>query len=91
VFTVQALDGSRQLYPLSGAPVFDSDTGAWDAQLAALGTPVMVLDEIDAGVGARLGGAMATVLHALAQSGQILCVSHVAQVCSPLIALCLRE
>ena len=77
--TLESFDGVQQHFPISGAPLFDNDVAAWDKQLASLGTPIMVLDEIDAGIGARLGSAMGQVLHSMARCGQILCVSHVAQ------------
>jgi hypothetical protein len=70
-----------QVYPMSGAGAFDAeDTSAADSELAALQTPVMVLDEIDAGIGPRLGSSIGRMLHAMATGGQTLCVSHVPQV-----------
>lgn len=71
------------VYPLSGAADFDApdaDTADADAALAALQTPVMVLDEIDAGLGPRLGASVGRMLHAMARGGQTLCVSHLPQV-----------
>lgn len=62
---------------------FDGDTADLDGELAALGAPVIILDEIDAGVGSRLGLAMARMLRAMARHGQILAVSHVPQARSP--------
>ena len=49
--------------------------------------PLMVLDELDSGVGARLGKAVGQLLRSLtadpsilSSPGQILCVSHLPQV-----------
>ena len=49
---------------------------------AALGSPLLVLDEIDSGVGSRLGQPVGRVLRQIAGSavGQVLCVSHLPQV-----------
>lgn len=48
------------------------------------GQPIMVLDEIDSGVGSRLGAPIAQMLRRMAGPGgtaeQILCVSHLPQV-----------
>jgi hypothetical protein len=80
--------GHSGIFPLSGGgaadatagrATFDGDTSDFDGELSALGTPVVILDEIDAGVGARLGHRMARMLHAMARGGQILAVSHVPQ------------
>jgi hypothetical protein len=73
--------GGTQVFPLSGAAVFDAkDTQVADHELAALQTPIMVLDEIDAGVGPRLGSSIGRMLHGMASGGQTLCVSHLPQV-----------
>ena len=73
--------GGVEVYPMSGAATFDAeDTAAADPELAALQTPIMVLDEIDAGIGPRLGASVGRMLHAMAAGGQTLCVSHVPQV-----------
>lgn len=50
-----------------------------------LGAPILVLDELDSGVGGRLGQPVAAMLRRMSapQSGaacQILCVSHLPQV-----------
>ena len=45
----------------------------------AHGTPVLIFDEVDAGVGGEAGGAIARKLADLARSHQVLCVSHLAQ------------
>ena len=52
--------------------------------------PVMIMDELDTGVGARLGKAVGHLLRGLSAQpsarnspGQILCVSHLPQVCLP--------
>jgi DNA repair protein RecN (Recombination protein N) len=43
-------------------------------------TPVLVFDEVDAGVGGRLGEIVGRALWTLARQHQVLCVSHLAQV-----------
>jgi len=47
---------------------------------AADETPVLVFDEVDAGVGGRNGAALGERLKALARFHQVLCVTHLAQV-----------
>lgn len=42
--------------------------------------PVMVFDEIDAGIGGETGHLVGQKLHAAAQGKQVLCVTHLAQV-----------
>lgn len=51
----------------------------------AMGSPILVLDELDSGVGARLGQPVGKMLARMAASGstgpaQILCISHLPQV-----------
>ena len=43
-------------------------------------TPVLIFDEVDAGVGGRNGAALGERLKALASFHQVLCVTHLAQV-----------
>ena len=43
-------------------------------------TPVLVFDEVDAGVGGRLGEVVGRALWSLARGHQVLCVSHLPQV-----------
>lgn len=43
-------------------------------------TPVLVFDEVDAGVGGRNAGALGERLHALARLHQVLCVTHLPQI-----------
>ncbi|MFO8060271.1 MAG: DNA repair protein RecN, partial [Bacillota bacterium] len=43
-------------------------------------TPVLIFDEIDAGIGGEAGAAVAKKLAALARSHQILCVTHLPQI-----------
>ena len=43
-------------------------------------TPVLVFDEVDSGVGGRLGEVVGRALWSLARAHQVLCVSHLAQV-----------
>ncbi|MBE3589669.1 MAG: DNA repair protein RecN [Firmicutes bacterium] len=47
---------------------------------AALDVPVLVFDEIDAGVGGRTAQAVAQRLAALGRHRQVLCVTHLAQI-----------
>jgi DNA repair protein RecN (Recombination protein N) len=42
--------------------------------------PVLVFDEVDAGIGGEAGAAVGRELAALAQSAQVLCITHLAQV-----------
>lgn len=57
------------------------------------GPPVMILDELDSGVGARLGTPIANLLRQMASArhagltSQIICISHLPQVCSLRIAM----
>lgn len=44
------------------------------------GIPVLIFDEIDAGVGGRTATVLAEKLHSLAAGAQILCVTHLAQI-----------
>lgn len=67
------------VYAMAGGGEFDGDTSAHEAALGALQTPIMVLDEIDAGIGPRLGTSIGRMLHRMSVGGQTLCVSHVPQ------------
>ncbi|HEU4366328.1 MAG TPA: DNA repair protein RecN [Candidatus Krumholzibacteria bacterium] len=51
-------------------------------QLAASGAPgtTLIFDEIDAGIGADLGGALAENLLALSNRHQIICITHMPQI-----------
>ena len=42
--------------------------------------PTVILDEIDTGVGGRLGGAVADLLKELAEHHQVICVTHLPQI-----------
>jgi DNA repair protein RecN (Recombination protein N) len=42
--------------------------------------PVLVFDEVDAGIGGEAGAAVGRELAALAESAQVLCITHLAQV-----------
>jgi DNA repair protein RecN (Recombination protein N) len=44
------------------------------------GVPMMVFDEVDAGVGGRTARAVGEKLAALAQTAQVICITHLAQV-----------
>jgi DNA repair protein RecN (Recombination protein N) len=44
--------------------------------------PVLIFDEIDTGIGGILAGSVASALRALAQTHQVLCISHLHQIAS---------
>ena len=52
------------------------------------GAPIMILDELDSGIGARLGAAVGRILRTMSEgvdgvdgpAGQIICVTHLPQV-----------
>jgi len=50
------------------------------ATLNATHLPCLVFDEVDAGVGGAVAEMVGQQLHALAASGQVLCVTHLPQV-----------
>lgn len=75
-----AAGGGAGVYPMGDTAEFDGDTSVHESELAALQTPIMVLDEIDAGIGPRLGTSIGRMLHGMSAGGQTLCVSHVPQV-----------
>jgi DNA repair protein RecN (Recombination protein N) len=52
------------------------------ATLNATHLPCLVFDEVDAGVGGAVAEMVGRQLHALATSGQVLCVTHLPQVAS---------
>jgi DNA repair protein RecN (Recombination protein N) len=52
------------------------------ATLEATHLPCLVFDEVDAGVGGAVAEMVGRQLHALAASGQVLCVTHLPQVAS---------
>jgi len=52
------------------------------ATLNATHLPCLVFDEVDAGVGGAVAEMVGRKLHALATSGQVLCVTHLPQVAS---------
>ena len=52
------------------------------ATLDAAHLPCLVFDEVDAGVGGAVAEMVGRQLHALAQAGQVLCVTHLPQVAS---------
>jgi DNA repair protein RecN (Recombination protein N) len=47
---------------------------------AAGGVPVVVFDEVEAGIGARTAGAVGHVLLAAARTRQVLCITHLAEI-----------
>ena len=42
-------------------------------------TPTLIFDEIDTGVGGRVGNVVGEKLHALADGRQVLCITHLPQ------------
>jgi DNA repair protein RecN (Recombination protein N) len=50
--------------------------------LASAGAPTLVFDEIDAGIGGSTARAVGERLRALAEHGQVLCITHLPQVAS---------
>lgn len=46
------------------------------------GPPVLVCDEVDAGVGSRAAGAVGALLAAVSRTRQVLCVTHLPQIAS---------
>ena len=50
------------------------------AGVGADGVPVLVFDEVDAGIGGEAGSAVGRELKALAAGGDVICVTHLAQV-----------
>jgi len=52
------------------------------ATLNATHLPCLVFDEVDAGIGGAVAEMVGRKLHALAASGQVLCVTHLPQVAS---------
>jgi DNA repair protein RecN (Recombination protein N) len=47
---------------------------------AAGGVPIVVFDEVEAGIGARTAGAVGHVLLAAARTRQVLCITHLAEI-----------
>lgn len=45
-------------------------------------TPILVFDEVDAGIGGATGDVVGRMLRALGESAQVVCVTHLAQVAS---------
>ena len=72
--------------PEGGSGAAAAAAAAAEGTLAAGGAQVMVLDELDSGVGGRLGGPVARLLRLMCgprgggAASQILCVSHLPQV-----------
>jgi len=44
--------------------------------------PVLIFDEVDAGIGGRAAGSVGNKLHALARKHQLLCITHLPQIAS---------
>jgi DNA repair protein RecN (Recombination protein N) len=47
-----------------------------------LSTPTLIFDEVDVGVGGKVGALVGKALHELAKSAQVLCITHLPQVAS---------
>lgn len=63
----------------------ESEAGGGQGSGALSGPPIMVLDELDSGIGSRLGQSVGTLLRRMcappaASNSQILCVTHLPQV-----------
>ncbi|GMH43682.1 hypothetical protein BSKO_11604 [Bryopsis sp. KO-2023] len=82
---IEGRDGEQVLLSLHSSErgLFDSNDRI--ESVTSRGAPVMVLDELDSGVGGRLGQTVGKMLKALSTSnatttGQVVCVSHLPQV-----------
>ncbi len=64
----------------TGAPAADGGSGSIAAHAARRDQPLLVFDEIDAGIGGHTARAVGEHLRALAQGRQILCITHLPQV-----------
>src|SRR3972149_5398080 len=53
-----------------------------DGRAEAGGVPVLICDEVDAGVGSRTAGAVGQLLASVARTRQVLCVTHLPQIAS---------
>lgn len=77
---------------LTCSPVSAGEEGV-AATLEGMGSQVLILDELDSGVGGRLGTAVGQLLRSMVRGGpaaaasQILCVSHLPQASPRLPAL----
>lgn len=70
---------ARVMLALKAAPGIGGDAAAW------AGCPVLVLDELDSGVGGRLGARVGQLMERMCRQpggpcAQVLCVSHLPQV-----------
>ncbi|KAK9818486.1 hypothetical protein WJX74_010352 [Apatococcus lobatus] len=79
-------ESSRIMLALKAAPIHileaTHDERPQPASDASQDIPIMVLDEMDSGVGARLGGVMGRLLQRMAATSlsQLLCITHLPQV-----------
>lgn len=82
--------GSEQVQPAAAAATATTNTphslpSVLSSSSVTAGAPVMILDELDSGVGSRLGGSVGRLLQRMAAppapaANQILCVTHLPQV-----------
>jgi DNA repair ATPase RecN len=84
-------EAARVMLAIKAAPALAQGRHAGGGDAVARGAPILILDEIDSGVGSRLGqpigrilrrmaGAPAAANPAAAAAAQVLCVSHLPQV-----------
>jgi len=92
-------ESARIMLALMAAPLFAMDSGGGgggapaaaaaaeagaSAPPSASAAPILVLDEIDSGIGSRLGASVGSLLRRMAGgpggAGQILCITHLPQV-----------
>jgi len=80
-------ESARIMLALMAAPLFAMDGGGSVAEAGAptaSAAPILVLDEIDSGIGSRLGASVGSLLRRMAGgpggAGQILCITHLPQV-----------
>ncbi len=80
LFSANCGEEPRRLRKVASGGELSRLTLAVKTVLAAVdGVPTLVFDEIDAGVGGRLGSAMGQALAELARHHQVICVTHLPQ------------
>jgi DNA repair protein RecN (Recombination protein N) len=73
---------SRVMLALMGVAAEARDAATSDARGGAPAAPLLVFDEVDAGIGGHTARAVGERLRALAGANQILCITHLPQVAS---------
>jgi hypothetical protein len=84
MLALKAAPATAALASLEGA-VSEPGAARPEAGGAGAGAPIMVLDELDSGIGSRLGQSVGQLLRRMstppaASNSQILCVTHLPQV-----------